>query len=62
VNQQEKLLSESKRKDQESTQRKKHLDISIAKTILNETKDREDNLASTAWYQCDWDSWHPDNS
>ena len=62
MNQQEKLLSESIRKDQESTQRKKHLDISIAKTILNETKDREDNLASTAWYQCDWDNWHPDNS
>lgn len=62
MNQQEKLLSESKRKDQESTQRKKHLDISIAKTILNETKDKEDNLASTRWYQCDWDNWHPDNS
>ena len=62
MNQQEKLLSESKRKDQESTQRKKHLDISIAKTILNDAEVKEDISTSITWYQCDWDSWHPDNS
>lgn len=62
MNQQEKLLSESKRKDQESTQRKKHLDISIAKTILNDVEVKEDNSTSIAYYQCEWDSWHPDNS
>lgn len=62
MNHQEKLLSELKRKDQESTQRKKHQDISIVKTILNDTKDKEDNSSSIIWYQCDWDNWHPDNS
>lgn len=59
MNHQEKLLSEQKRKDQESTQKLVLQDISTVKITLKDTEVKEDK--SSIWYVCDWDHWYPDN-
>lgn len=59
MNHQEKLLSEQKRKDQESTQKNVLQDTSTAETILKDTEVKEDK--SSIWYKCEWDHWYPDN-
>lgn len=52
----EKLLSERKRNDQESTQKNELQDTNTAKVILNDTEVKEDK--KSIWNQCEWDNWH----
>ena len=59
MNHQEKLLSEQKRKDQESTQKNVHQDTSTVEITLKDTEVKEDK--PSIWYSCDWDHWYPDN-
>ena len=57
----EKLLSEPRKKDQESILKKEHLDTSTAKTTLNVIEDKDDKKrlveVNCEW---EWDNWHSD--
>lgn len=59
----EKLLSEPRKKDQESILKKEHLDTSTAKTTLNVIEDKDDKKrlveVNCEW---EWDNWHSDTA
>ena len=57
---QEKLPSELKENDQEFNLKKEHPSTNDQKTISKNIEVKENN--NSIWHQCDWDSWHPDNS